>query len=348
MVGFCVIVGCLRWNAAAVLAPRDQNLAPIRYSANANRSTARHLLAIVSDPQLPLSPSAALIQTLCQDIDRLLATSVAPWRYPAQLQAQRQLLQRLRDVLVLWPGTASTEPVTAAAQATHVLVVEALQTDIQQLLQTRQALQQEVAQLSAQRAQQQAQMLLPLIEQVEQLERFQTRTNNMLQDVDRSLQLTLRTADSDIAAYEQSLAQRLTKLDDLSQQSETIVATLFQQLLQEIQQLRSSPSSISAVDAGGTPALPAPLDVVAIGAASTIAASTVSASTVSASAVNALAPAMPIAQLSEILPRLGITAASTGWVAAFGKPDSAKDTPPATALPDSPDADDYLLEIDDL
>jgi hypothetical protein len=176
----------------------------------------------VSDPRPPIIP------TLLAELDRCLAQPGAPWRLYPQWQAQRQLLQRLRDVLSLWP--------TSAGQ-----LLAPLQADIQQLLAQRQALQAEVADLTAQRSVLQAQMMTPLIAQVEQLERFQQRTNQVIRDVDGSLQLTFRSFDQDMAAYQRGFAQRLGKLDDLSQQSETIVATLLEQLIQEVQQLRQLP-----------------------------------------------------------------------------------------------------------
>ncbi len=176
----------------------------------------------MSDPRPPIIPS------LIAELDRCLAQPGLPWRLYPQWQVQRQLLQRLRDVLSLWP--------TSAGQ-----LLAPLQTDIQQLLAQRQTLQAEVADLTAQRSQLQSQMLLPLIDQVEQLERFQQRTNQVIRDVDGALQLTFRSFDQDMAAYQHGFAQRLGKLDDLSQHSETIVATLLQQLIQEVQQLRQLP-----------------------------------------------------------------------------------------------------------
>lgn len=194
---------------------------------------------IVSDPRPPIIP------TLLAELDRCLAQPGVPWRLYPQWQAQRQLLQRLRDVLSLWP--------TSAGQ-----LLAPLQADIQQLLAQRQALQAEVANLTAQRSVLQAQMMTPLIAQVEQLELFQQRTNQVIRDVDGSLQLTFRSFDQDMAAYQRGFAQRLGKLDDLSQQSETIVATLLEQLIQEVQQLRQLPP------ASGTS--PDPLPIAAMNA----------------------------------------------------------------------------------
>jgi hypothetical protein len=225
---------------------------------------------IVPDPRPPIIPM------LLAELDRCLAQPGTPWRLYPQWQAQRQLLQRLRDVLSLWPtsGSQSLAP---------------LQSDIQQLLAQRQTLQAEVADLTVQRSLLQSQMMMPLIDQVEQLELFQQRTNQVIRDVDGALQLTFRSFDQDMAAYQQGFAQRLGKLDDLSQQSETIVATLLQQLIQEVQQLRQLPPAVVARS-------PDALSIVAVNAPP-------------AAAISRLPPpasGTTIGQLDELLGLLGL------------------------------------------
>jgi hypothetical protein len=175
-------------------------------------------------------PRPSIIPTLLAALDRALAAPIAPWRLYPQWQAQRQLLQRARDILSLWPTSGAA-------------VLAPLQADIQQLIAQRQALQAEVAELTAQRSALQAEMMVPLIAQVEQLELFQQRTQQMLRDVDGTVQLTLRSVDQDLTAHQRGFTQRLGKLEDLSQQSETIVATLLSQLIAEVQQLRQLPSA---------------------------------------------------------------------------------------------------------
>ncbi len=182
-------------------------------------------------------PRPSIIPTLLAELDLALAAPIAPWRLYPQWQAQRQLLQRTRDILSLWPTTDTA-------------VLGPLQTEIQQLLTQRQELQAEVADLTAQRSALQAEMMVPLINQVEQLELFQQRTQQMLRDVDGTVQLTLRSVDQDLTAHQRGFTQRLGKLEDLSQQSETIVATLLSQLIAEVQQLRQLPPATSAMTDG--------------------------------------------------------------------------------------------------
>jgi hypothetical protein len=251
----------------------------------------------VSDPRPPL------IQTLLTELDRALAQPLAPWRLYSQWLSQRQLLQRLRDVLSLWP--TAQNPIVPAAATTTITDVRSqllapLQADIQQLLTQRQALQAEVAALTRQRSLQQAQIMAPLIDQVEQLELFQQRTNQMIQAVDGSMQLTFRVFDQDLEAYRRGLVQRLDQLDDLSQQSETIVATLLQQVIQEVQQLRQLPP---APPTALSQSSPDDDRAVAITAAAPI----------SPTAVTAIGQSPPaavpsISQLADLLGELGLTA----------------------------------------
>jgi hypothetical protein len=223
-------------------------------------------------------PRPSIIPTLLAALDRALAAPIAPWRLYPQWQAQRQLLQRARDVLSLWPTTDAA-------------VVAPLQADIQQLLTQRQALQAEVTTLTAQRSALQAAMMVPLIDQVEQLELFQQRTQQMLRDVDGTVQLTLRSVDQDLTAHQQSFTQRLGKLEDLSQQSETIVATLLSQLIAEVQQLRQLPPATGAIDLPVAPPI-----------ASTLPAA------VPAIAPTPAIPGEPIAELADLLSGLGLRA----------------------------------------
>jgi hypothetical protein len=144
-----------------------------------------------------------------------------------------------------------------------------LQADIQQLMVQRQVLQAEVTALTVARSRQQAQIMVPLIDQVEQLELFQQRTERLLRDVDGALQVTFRSVDQDLLAYRLGLLQRLDQMEGLSQQSETIVATLLQQLIQSV------PPPLSPAT---TPLPPAPLP-----------------------------PTAPIAQLDELLGLLGLS-----------------------------------------
>jgi hypothetical protein len=220
---------------------------------------------IVSDPR------PAIIPALLAELDRALSQPASPWRRYAQWQSQRQLLQRLRDVLSLWPAPQS--PPQSLPQSLPLPLAGPLQADIQQLMVQRQVLQAEVTALTVARSRQQAQIMVPLIDQVEQLELFQQRTERLLRDVDGALQVTFRSVDQDLLAYRLGLLQRLDQMEGLSQQSETIVATLLQQLIQSVPP--TPPLSPSPVT---TPLAPV-----------------------------AVAPTAPIAQLDALLGLLGLS-----------------------------------------
>jgi hypothetical protein len=202
---------------------------------------------IVSDPR------PAIIPALLAELDRALSQPASPWRRYAQWQSQRQLLQRLRDVLSLWPAA---DPQSARPQSP---LAGPLQADIQQLMVQRQVLQAEVTALTVARSRQQAQIMVPLIDQVEQLELFQQRTERLLRDVDGALQVTFRSVDQDLLAYRLGLLQRLDQMEGLSQQSETIVATLLQQLIQSVPP--TPPLSPSPVTTPLPPAAVAPTPI---------------------------------------------------------------------------------------
>jgi hypothetical protein len=141
----------------------------------------------------------------------------------------------------------------------------------------------------------------PLIDQVEQLEQFQQRADRVLKGVDQSLQFTFQTLDQDMVAYRRSLTQRFGQLEDLSQQSETIVATLLQRLIE------ASPSPVmlradrpELAPGETTTSLLSPiLPLSAVGTLESAAAAT----------VPAVPPAAPrsIASLQAILSQLGLT-----------------------------------------
>jgi hypothetical protein len=200
------------------------------------------------------------IQVLIADINRILRQPLAVWRLYPQAVAQRQLLERTREVLALWPtnaaSSASTLPVnanepgttdttndtsTAAINGITASLLAPLQADIQTLTAQRQSLQQEVTQLEATKQLQQQQMMAPLIQQVEDLETFHDQANQILQSLDSTLKLTFTGLEQDAASYQRSLAQRLSQLYEMGEQSETVIAHLLQQLVTEIQELAQNP-----------------------------------------------------------------------------------------------------------
>lgn len=238
-------------------------------------------------------PRPQVVQALIQEIERVIEQVSPPWRLYQSWREQRQLLQRVRDVLSLWPPASPTNGASRREQSVDRIqanILAALQHDIQRLSQHRQQLQTEVDQLQSQLDVQRVQVMQPLIEQVEQLELFQQRADQTLQNLDRSLQLTFRTLDRDMGTYERALLQRLGHLDNLSQQGEAIVINLLQQVIREMQQLPSADTATAAPR-------PLPLDIspTAVEFAPTSA------------AVVPQTPPTPIATLGEIPGLLGLS-----------------------------------------
>jgi aminoglycoside phosphotransferase len=161
-----------------------------------------------------LSPTER--QTLLAELDRLLTQSSLRQRLKGNPQ-QRQMLQRLRDLLALTP----IDP-TPALKA-------------------------EIAALKAERAALQAQLATaqtpnpnPLSTTIA-LTDFSDRTHQLLSNLDSSLQLVFTTLSRHLQTYELDLTQGLDRLHNLSTQTEPLLTQLLTQLLQAQTPYASSP-----------------------------------------------------------------------------------------------------------
>jgi hypothetical protein len=144
-------------------------------------------------------------QTLLAELDRLLTQSSLRQRLKGNPQ-QRQMLQRLRDLLALTP----LDP-TLALKA-------------------------EIAELKAERAALRAQLATaqtpdPLSTTIA-LTDFSDRTHQLLGNLDSSLQLVFTTLQRHLQTYELDLTQGLDRLHNLSTQTEPLLTELLTQLLQ--------------------------------------------------------------------------------------------------------------------
>jgi hypothetical protein len=149
-----------------------------------------------------LSPTER--QTLLTELDRLLTQSSLRQRLKGNPE-QRQMLQRLRDLLALTPSDPTT----------------ALQAEIAGLKAERDALK---AQLTAQTPN-------PLSTTIA-LTDFSDRTHQLLTNLDSSLQLVFTTLSRHLQTYELDLTQGLDRLHNLSTQTEPLLSNLLTQLLQ--------------------------------------------------------------------------------------------------------------------
>jgi hypothetical protein len=151
-----------------------------------------------------LSPTER--QTLLAELDRLLTQSSLRARLKGNPE-QRQMLQRLRDLLALTP----IDPTIA------------LKAEIAELKAERDALK---AQLAASRSTSDS------LSTTIALSDFSDRTHHLLGNLDSSLQLVFTTLLRHLQTYELDLTQGLDRLHNLSTQAEPLLTELLTQILQ--------------------------------------------------------------------------------------------------------------------
>jgi hypothetical protein len=187
-----------------------------------------------------------------------------------QWLAQRQLLLRAREILALMlesPPEVSPEAISQAAtqeaisQAALVApqaalaeisqnlqqfrgdLLAPLQQEVQQLLAQRRELQLDITQLEERSAllhqqlsiqpNQNASDLSRLTMDAAQSQQVHDRVLGLLNRLDSSIQLTFGALDQDIETYRIALTRKVEQLYDLGQRSETIVALLLQQVVEQ-------------------------------------------------------------------------------------------------------------------
>jgi hypothetical protein len=164
-----------------------------------------------------LSPTER--QTLLAELDRLLTQSSLRQRLKGNPQ-QRQMLQRLRDLLALTPQDP-TLPLKA-----------------------------EIAALKAERDALRAQLAAPNPDSLSTtiaLADFSDRTHQLLTNLDSSLQLVFTTLSRHLQTYELDLTTGLDRLHNLSTQTEPLLSNLLTQLLQAQTLPASSPQIPTAL-----------------------------------------------------------------------------------------------------
>jgi hypothetical protein len=172
------------------------------------------------DPSTMFSLSPTERQTLLAELDRLLTQSSLRQRLKGNPE-QRQMLQRLRDLLALTP----LDPTTA--------------------------LNAEIAALKAERDALKAQLAAPSqapdsLSTTVALTDFSDRTHQLLGNLDSSLTLVFTTLMRHLQTYELDLTTGLDRLHNLSTQAEPLLTQLLTQLLQT-QTLPVSPPTMPTV-----------------------------------------------------------------------------------------------------
>jgi predicted nucleic acid-binding Zn-ribbon protein len=275
------------------------------------------------------------IQQLLVEVQRSLQQpQPPPWAIYQQSAAQRQLLLRVKEVLALLAdrsipaAVAPAMPVAETAVAAMAAdlsqlrgaLLLPLQAEVEQLGQQRTALQAEIAELEAKLGTTQTQ--LAALESSRQLtpsavmaafdtaagesqelalQQINDRTAQLAHRLDRTIQLTFNSLDQDVETYRIALKQQLEQLYDLGQRSESVVALLLQQVIDEAQQAARRYAETAALASPPAPIALSPEPVTAQLAASSQDAPIQDTPVASPPATDV------IRALTELLPAIGLT-----------------------------------------
>ncbi len=154
-------------------------------------------------------------QSLIAELDGLLGQSRLKSRIQGHRQ-QRQMLQRLRDLLALteFDGT------------------KGLSAEIAALTAQRDALKAEIVALNTQKAAQQTAHNSPDTDRA--IENLSTLTHRHLRDLDSSVELVFHTLQQHLQTYAIELEQGIDRMHRLSGQSEVLVSDLVNRLLHQV------------------------------------------------------------------------------------------------------------------
>ncbi len=200
------------------------------------------------------------IQALIDQIDGTLSHPVSwlPWAASGQIRQQRQVLQQVRDYLVMQRSLTRSahlgdEPAAlnqSEANAQQVLqsvvcemnelrstLLRPLQTELITLTQQRTALMHDVRRLEAHKQSQLLESSNPsnlTSSQVDELQRVHDRADQVLATLDTTIKAVFDSLQQDIKAYQASLSQGLDKLHGLGEQGEVLFAALVNRLVQQL------------------------------------------------------------------------------------------------------------------
>jgi hypothetical protein len=148
------------------------------------------------------------IQQLLVDVKRTLQRQQPPpWAVYSQWLEQQQLLLRVKEVLGIYADILPRD-VIAPSSVTPAVVAPDM-----------------AAQANA-----------------DALAQVHDRTNQLINSLDSSLHLTFAALDRDVETYRLALTRKVEQLYDLGERSESVVALLLQQVLDEANQAAARPS----------------------------------------------------------------------------------------------------------
>jgi hypothetical protein len=178
------------------------------------------------------------IQQLLIDVKRTLQRQQPPpWAVYSQWLEQQQLLLRVKEVLGIYAEMLPRDRVAPDLVMSDVLPpVRTIEPDS-----SAQALAQENAAALAQ---------------------VNDRTNQLINSLDSSLNMTFAALDRDVETYRLALTRKVEQLYELGERSEAVVALLLQQVIDEAHQATMRPSLTPAPPVLAAMPLPTPLPLV--------------------------------------------------------------------------------------
>jgi hypothetical protein len=206
------------------------------------------------------------IQQLLVDVKRTLQRQQPPpWAVYSQWLEQQQLLLRVKEVLGIYADISPISPRDVVAPVP--VTPEPIATDA-------------LAQANA-----------------DALAQVHDRTNQLINSLDRSLHLTFAALDRDVETYRLALTRKVEQLYELGERSESVVALLLQQVIDEAHQaaLRPSPPPALQVLTASPSPTPLPLADQSLPIVDPVLDRTVNR------------PVDRVASLAELLPQLNLT-----------------------------------------
>lgn len=195
------------------------------------------------------------IQSMINELDRVLRRTGRwrLWNLFTQLHDQRQMLDRVRDFLLMQqrsdhrPATPELAPIAPHPSQALMrplppphLHPDSVKLEVAALIAQRDALREEVKFLSA-LTQAPAQKTLTLdptsdsdTRQIEQLSALHDRTDFLLSSMDSSLQIAFTSMQKNVEVYQTTLHQGLDRMHNLGYQGEVLFSALINHLAQQM------------------------------------------------------------------------------------------------------------------
>ena len=201
------------------------------------------------------------IQSMINELDRVLRRTGRwrPWNLFTQLHDQRQMLDRVRNFLLMQQRSDRMAPPELSPIASQALIrplppphlhPDSVKLEVAALIAQRDALREEVKFLSALtqtsdlKTPASSPTSAPDTRQIEQLSALHDRTDFLLSSMDSSLQLAFTSMQKNVEVYQTTLHQGLDRMHNLGYQGEVLFSALINHLAQQMgRELAANPAS---------------------------------------------------------------------------------------------------------